>query len=70
MQLPTSLRSAIEQELSNVSFSALTAAASELSDRYRQQRKADRFITTDEHRLAYLAVRMPATFAAVGKALM
>ncbi|MDX2043877.1 MAG: small ribosomal subunit Rsm22 family protein [Acidobacteriota bacterium] len=69
MQLPSSLRSAIEQELSTVSFSALTTAANELSDRYRQQRKADRFITTEAHRLAYLAVRMPATFAAVSKAL-
>lgn len=69
MQLPISLRSGIEQELSAVSFSALTAAANELSDRYRQQKKADRFITTDAHRLAYLAVRMPATFAAVSKAL-
>lgn len=69
MQLPNLLRTAVEQELSTVSFSALSAAASELSDRYRQQRKTDRFITTDAHRLAYLAVRMPATFAAVGKAL-
>jgi ribosomal protein RSM22 (predicted rRNA methylase) len=69
MQLPTALRRAIEQELSNVSFSALTAAATELSDRYRQQKKTDRFITTDAHRLAYVAVRMPATFAAVSKAL-
>lgn len=69
MQLPNLLRTAIEQELSTVSFSALSAAASELSDRYRRQRKTDRFITTDAHRLAYLAVRMPATFAAVGKAL-
>lgn len=69
MQLPTSLRSAIEQELSTVSFSLLTAAATELSDRYRQQKKADRFMTADAHRLAYMAVRMPATFAAVSKSL-
>lgn len=69
MQLPTSLRSAIEQELSAVSFSSLIAAANELSDRYRQQKKTDRFITTNEQRLAYMAVRMPATFAAVSKAL-
>ncbi len=69
MQLPTSLRSAIEQELSSVSFGSLTAAATELSERYRQQRKADRFMTTEAHRLAYMAVRMPATFAAVSKAL-
>jgi ribosomal protein RSM22 (predicted rRNA methylase) len=69
MQLPFALRSAIEQELSAVSFSTLTAAANELSDRYRQQKKSDRFISSAEHRLAYVAVRMPATFAAVSKAL-
>ena len=69
MQLPTSLRGAIEQELSTVSFCSLTAATNELSDRYRQQKKADRFITTEAQRLAYVAVRMPATFAAVSKAL-
>ncbi len=69
MQLPISLRTAIEQELSSVSFSSLTAAATELSDRYRQQRKAERFMTSDAHRLAYVAVRMPATFAAVSKTL-
>lgn len=69
MQLPFALRSAIEEELSAVSFSTLTAAANELSERYRQQKKADRFITSDAHRLAYMAVRMSATFAAVSKAL-
>lgn len=69
MQFPAALRSAIEQELSAVSFSSLIAAANELSDRYRQQKKTDRFITTNEQRLAYVAVRMPATFAAVSKVL-
>ncbi|MBS1789383.1 MAG: rRNA methyltransferase [Acidobacteria bacterium] len=69
MQLPISLRGAIEQQLSAAGFSTLTAAANELSDRYRQQKKNDRFITTDTHRLAYVAVRMPATFAAVSKVL-
>lgn len=69
MQLPISLRTAVEQELSSVSFGSLNSAATELSDRYRQQRKAERFITTDVDRLAYMAVRMPATFAAVSKAL-
>ncbi len=69
MQLPPSLRNAIEQELASVSFSVLTAAASELSDRYRKQLPVERFIASDAHRLAYLAVRMPATFAAIRKTL-
>jgi len=69
MQLPVSLRNAIEQESSGIPFSLLSKAAAELSDRYRQQPPAERFMTTDAHRLAYLAVRMPATFTAVSKAL-
>jgi ribosomal protein RSM22 (predicted rRNA methylase) len=40
-------------------------AATELSDKYRcAQPPADRFIVAEIHRLAYLTVRMPATFAA------
>jgi ribosomal protein RSM22 (predicted rRNA methylase) len=46
-------------------LSDLAKAAAELSDRYRNQRQTiERFITTDAHRSAYVAVRMPATFAA------
>jgi len=69
MQLPNSLRAAIEQETKGIAFNLLSKAAAELSDRYRHQQSAERFMTTDAHRLAYLAVRMPATFAAVSKAL-
>ncbi|MFN0111518.1 MAG: small ribosomal subunit Rsm22 family protein [Blastocatellia bacterium] len=69
MKLPPSLRSAIEQESASIPFGLLTTAFTELSDRYRQQKSAERFMTTDAHRLAYLAVRVPATFAAVSKAL-
>ncbi|MGE0131797.1 MAG: small ribosomal subunit Rsm22 family protein [Blastocatellales bacterium] len=65
MQLPPQLRNAIEQETSKHSLSLLAKAAAELSDRYRNQRQTiERFITTDTHRSAYVAVRMPATFAA------
>ncbi len=65
MRLPSRLRNAIEQETSRHSLSQLAKAAAELSDRYRNQRRvADRFISTDAHRSAYIAVRMPATFAA------
>lgn len=47
----------------------LTRAATELSERYRLQRPASNrfpapFMTTDAHRSAYAAIRMPATFAA------
>lgn len=65
MQLPPQLRNAIEQITSKHSLNLLAKAAAELSEKYRdQQRPAGRFITTDAHRSAYVAVRMPATFAA------
>src|SRR5262249_38580005 len=70
MRLPTRLRNAIEQETSRIGLRALGKAAAELSGRYREQRPApERFITSDAHRLAYAAIRMPATFAAVSAVL-
>src|SRR5262245_42759010 len=69
MRLPTSIQSAIEEEVARVGLGALTKAATELSEQYRLQRPASnrasaRFITTDAHRSAYAAIRAPATFAA------
>jgi len=65
MQLPSRLLNTIEREISKRRLSLLTKAASELSEKYRnRQRAAERFIATDVERLAYAAVRMPATFAA------
>lgn len=65
MRLPANLQSVIEQEALQPGLSTLIKAAAELSARYRQQSATNQFITTDLHRLAYAAVRMPATFAAV-----
>lgn len=65
MPLPAALSKAIEQETSRHKLSDLAKAATELSDRYRNRRQnVERFIATDAHRSAYVAVRMPATFAA------
>src|SRR5215207_7078479 len=69
MQIPNDLRHAIEAELRGASSRSLAKAAAELSDRYRGEEHAGPFISSDEHRLAYLAVRMPATYAAVFAAL-
>jgi ribosomal protein RSM22 (predicted rRNA methylase) len=70
MRLPTSLQAAVEQENARAGIKPLMQAAAELSDRYRSPRNTpERFITTEAHRLAYVAVRMPATFAAVRAAL-
>ena len=65
MQLPPQLCRAIELETAQYNLQALTQAATELSENYRSQRSArGRCMATAAHRLAYAAVRMPATFAA------
>jgi ribosomal protein RSM22 (predicted rRNA methylase) len=66
MQLPVILKEAIEDEISQVKPDALKQAAAELSSHYRTTsdfRAAP--ITTEAHRIAYLATRMPATFVSL-----
>lgn len=70
MQLPQSLHHAIQQTLAHCNVNALSQAVAELSDSYRSQTKKDGvFMKSEIHRLAYLATRMPATFAANGAVL-
>lgn len=65
MQLPPQLRHAIECETAQCNPQSLTQAATELSENYRAQKPIKgKFITSEIHRLAYLATRFPATFAA------
>ena len=65
MQLPSQLRRAIERETARHNLQSLSQAAAELSENYRAQRSAKgTFIASEIHRLAYAAVRLPATFAA------
>jgi ribosomal protein RSM22 (predicted rRNA methylase) len=61
------LRAAADAELQGVRLRALHEAATTLSTRYREGAAAVRARPfTDLERLAYLAVRMPATYAAIG----
>jgi len=70
MELPQSLRSAIENLLESVSHSELLTDAQNISMRYRSQRgKGERLITDKTEALAYAASRMPATFGAIYTAL-
>lgn len=64
MSLPPQLQRAIEQETSRYPAKALSQAAAELSAAYRAGQPGGTFITSDLHRMAYAAVRLPATFAA------
>jgi ribosomal protein RSM22 (predicted rRNA methylase) len=65
MQLPPLLRRAIDEELSACDPARLRAAAARLSDTYREPSARVAALADDLQRAAYLAVRMPATFAAV-----
>ena len=65
MQLPPQLHHAIEQTMAHHSNPSLTKAATELSQSYRDpQTQNGVFMATEVHRLAYLATRLPATYAA------
>jgi ribosomal protein RSM22 (predicted rRNA methylase) len=68
MQLPPPLRRAIDEELSAHAPARLRAASARLSESYREP-ASHLALADDLHRAAYLAVRMPATFAAVVAAL-
>lgn len=66
MQLPPDLREAIDRELEGIPLADLARAAERLSERYRSERRDGTFHLNDELAArAYLATRMPATFAAV-----
>ncbi|MBC2773508.1 methyltransferase type 11 [Rhizobium sp. AQ_MP] len=70
MELPAPLRSAVDQMLSGEPLEKLAKASSILSDRYRREVRDGRFHIDDALAAkAYLATRLPATFAAVRAAL-
>jgi ribosomal protein RSM22 (predicted rRNA methylase) len=55
---------AIQQEIDKTNGAELSRAVTELTQRYKAGRLSSLAITTPAQRTAYLAVRMPATFAA------
>lgn len=69
MQLPEELQTAIDSLLQNASTSALQKARAILTQTYRGGSDSRTIFNDESRRLAYLAVRMPATFAAVYKVL-
>ncbi len=68
MRLPEQLHIAIDLLLAGGDLRAIRRAAEELSESYRTER-AQAALSTPEHRLAYLVVRLPATYAAVSAVL-
>ena len=66
MELPPLLRAAVDRALSGRRAGDLAAVAAALSKRYREERHDGRLhVTNDDDALAYLTVRLPATYAAV-----
>jgi ribosomal protein RSM22 (predicted rRNA methylase) len=64
MHLPQELRAAVEQEIARAEPARLAAASTQLSRQYKAGDFSSPAIQTDAQRAAYLAVRLPATYAA------
>jgi ribosomal protein RSM22 (predicted rRNA methylase) len=64
MRLPEHLCAAIEQETATIERRALTRVVAELTESYKAAASSAAIIRSDAHRAAYLAVRLPATYAA------
>lgn len=70
MELPSALREAVDRALEGVSLADLERAAERLSERYRAELRDGKAHLSDRlSALAYLATRLPATYAAVRAAL-
>jgi ribosomal protein RSM22 (predicted rRNA methylase) len=66
MRIPEILQQAIEEEIERIGFRDIVEAREDLTDRYRQGlSKKQNFMMTEAHRYAYLATRLPATYAAI-----
>ena len=66
MELPPLLRRNVDRALSGVGLADLAVAAAALSQRYRDEHRGDRpHVRSERDALAYIAVRLPATYAAV-----
>src|SRR5262245_10778403 len=70
MELPARLRHAVDKALEGIPLSELTPAAAVLSDRYRGERlDGELHLASDLMVRAYLAARLPATYAAIRDAM-
>lgn len=71
MELPPALRRAVDQALEGVATSQLALATQALSQRYRNEVRDGRLHLSDTLAAqAYIATRMPATYAAIHAALL
>ena len=70
MKIPDLLERVIEEEIQGVKITELKEIAQELSNRYmNEKRSGQTLLSKEKEALAYLGIRMPATFCAVTTAL-
>src|ERR1700759_2787548 len=69
MRLPPELQDAIDLETAKVERRKLAHAVAQLTDHYKAADFSTAAVTSDAHRAAYLAVRMPATYAVICRVL-
>ena len=65
MRLPAELLDAIQQETDKVDRRKLVQATAQLTARYKAADFSGPAVVSEAHRAAYLAVRLPATYAAL-----
>lgn len=70
MHTPFNLQNSIEKEVEKLRFSDISHAREGLTDKYRNERGGRQsYMTKHAERIAYVAARMPATYAVVKKVL-
>lgn len=70
MKIPDLLEIAIEEKIQNIKITELKEIAQELSNRYmNEKRSGQTLLSKEKEALAYLGIRMPATFCAIMTAL-
>jgi ribosomal protein RSM22 (predicted rRNA methylase) len=67
MRLSSELQDAIQRETDKVDHRKLAQAVAQLTEHYKAADFSTPAVATEAHRAAYLAVRMPATFAAISR---
>jgi ribosomal protein RSM22 (predicted rRNA methylase) len=67
MRLPAELQNAIQRETEKVDRRKLAQATAQLTEHYKAADFSSPAVATEAHRAAYLAVRMPATYAAISR---
>src|ERR1051325_7786999 len=67
MRLSAELQDSIQREIDKADRRRLAQAVADLSEQYKAADFSTPAIATEAHRAAYLAVRLPATYAAISR---